>query len=76
MDFQELIQRKRDRFVELEREIADPALFENRKRAGEVMREHSAVKQMLALWNDLDTARRQLEDNRELVASGDAELAQ
>src|SRR5918997_493496 len=76
MDYQGLIQRKRDRFAELEREIADPALFENRKRAQEVMREHRAVKQMLALWNDLDTARRQLEDNRELATSGDAELAQ
>src|SRR3954447_4562155 len=76
MDFQSLIQRKRDRFVELEREIADPALYDNRKRAQEVMREHSAVKQMLALWNDLDTARRQLEDNRELATAGDPELAQ
>jgi peptide chain release factor 1 len=76
MDFQDLIQRKRDRFAELEREIADPALFGNRKHAQEVMREHRAVKQMLALWNDFDTARRQLEDNRELATSGDAELAQ
>src|SRR5918997_6230146 len=76
MDYQGLIQRKRDRFAELEREIADPALFENRKRAQEVMREHRAVKQMLELWNHLETARRQLEDNRELATSGDAELAQ
>src|SRR4051794_40467331 len=76
MDFESLITRKRERFAELEREIADPALFENRKRAQEVMREHSAVKQMLALWNDLETARRQLEDNRELATAGDPELAQ
>ena len=40
------------------------------------MREHNGVKQMLALWNDLETARRQLDDNRELAASTDAELAQ
>jgi peptide chain release factor 1 len=76
MDFEGLIQRKRDRFAELEREIADPELFGNRKRAQEVMREHRSVKQMLALWNELDTARRQLDDNRELATSGDAELAQ
>ncbi|MFL6569401.1 MAG: peptide chain release factor 1 [Chthoniobacterales bacterium] len=76
MDFQSLITRKRERFAELEREIADPALFDNRKRAQEVMREHSGVKQMLALWNDLDTARRRLEDNRELATAGDPELAQ
>src|SRR3954464_7958919 len=76
MDFNSLIERKRERFAELEREIADPALFENRKRASEIMREHSGVKQMLALWNDLDTTRRQLSDNRELAAAEDAEMAQ
>src|SRR5450432_1619738 len=76
MDFQGLIERKRDRFAELERQIADPALFENRKRASELMREHSSVKQMLVLTIELETARRQLEDNRELAGSNDPDLAQ
>ena len=44
MDFNLLIQRKRERFEQLEREIADPSLFENRNRAGEIMREHANVK--------------------------------
>ena len=76
MDLESLIERKRSRFDELEREIADPALFENRKRASGIMREHSAVKRMLALATELETVRRQLEDNRELAASPDPELAQ
>jgi len=76
MDFQNLIERKRARFDELEREIGDPALFENRKRASEIMREHSATKQFLSLASELDTARRQLEDNRELATAADAEMAQ
>lgn len=76
MDFNLLIERRRERFDQLEREIADPRLFDNRKRAGEIMREHSGVKQLLALWTDLETARRQLADNRELVSSNDADLAQ
>src|SRR3954468_23408540 len=76
MDFNSLVERKRERFEQLEREIADPALFENRKRASDIMREHSSVKQMLLLATELETARRQLEDNRELAASTDAELAQ
>ena len=75
MDFQSLIERKRGRFAELEREIADPALFGNRKRASDIMREHSNVKQLLALTTDLETARRQLEDNRELAGSNDTDLA-
>lgn len=76
MDFNSLVERKRERFEQLEREIADPALFENRKRASEIMREHSSVKQLLAVWSELETARRQLQDNRELASSGDADLAQ
>jgi peptide chain release factor 1 len=76
MDFNLLIQRRRERFEQLEREIADPRLFDNRKRAGEIMREHSATKQLLADWTELEAARRQLEDNRELAAANDADLAQ
>src|SRR6201982_944452 len=75
MDFESLIERKRERFEQLEREIADPALFENRKRASEIMREHSGVKQLLALWNALQIAREQLDQNRELAASNDVEIA-
>jgi peptide chain release factor 1 len=76
MDFNLLIERRRERFEQLEREIADPRLFENRKQARDTMREHSSVKQLLADWTELETARRQLEDNRELAAATDADLAQ
>lgn len=76
MDFNLLIQRKRERFEQLEREIADPALFENRNRAGEIMREHANVKALLAKWTELSNARMQLSDNRELANSSDADLAQ
>ncbi len=76
MDFQSLIDRKRERFRQLESDIADPQLFDNRKRASEVMREHAATKALLAQWEELATARRQLEDNRELAAAEDADLAQ
>ena len=75
MDFNLLIKRKRERFAELEREIHNPALFDNRKRAGDIMREHSGIKQSLAKWEELETARRQLEDNRELATSNDVDLA-
>jgi peptide chain release factor 1 len=75
MDFASLIQRKRERFEQLEGEIADPALFSNRKRASEVMREHAAIKQLLARWGELEAARKQLDDNRELATSNDVEIA-
>ena len=75
MDFIPLIERKRERFEQLEREISDPKLFENRKRASELMREHSGIKQLLERWNELEAARKQLDDNRELTTSRDVEIA-
>ena len=75
MDLQSLIKCKRERFEQLEREIADPCLFENRKHAGEIMREHANVKDLLTRWNELETVRRQLDDNRELAMSRDVEIA-
>src|SRR3954451_20589466 len=76
MDFNSLIKRKRQRFAELEREIADPDLFANRKRAGDTMREHSNTKQLIAQWEELVNARKHLQDARELLASTDKDLAQ
>jgi peptide chain release factor 1 len=75
MDFSSLIERKRARFAELERDIADPALFSNRKRAQELMRERAGIEQLLAKWEELQSARKQLDDNRELATSRDVEIA-
>ena len=75
MDFNSLIQLKRDRFDQLERDIADPALFSNRQRAQAIMRDHASIKQLLAKWDELEAARKQLDDNRELATSGDVEIA-
>src|SRR5881227_4025153 len=75
MDINHLIERKRERFAELEREVADPRLFDNRKRAGEIMREHASIKGLLESWKEPEAARRQLDDNRELASSRDVEMA-
>src|SRR6201984_3151272 len=75
MDLHSLIQLKRKRFEQLERDIADPALFSNRQRASEIMREHANIKQLLAKWDELEVARKQLDDNRELATSADVEIA-
>src|SRR5881296_933697 len=75
MDFNSLIQLKRERFDQLERDITDPALFSNRQRAKEIMREHASIKQLLAKWDELEAARKRLDDNRELAMSGDVEIA-
>ena len=75
MEFNSLIQFKRERFDQLERDIADPALFSNRQRAKAIMREHANIKQLLAKCDEIEAARKQLDDNRELAMSGDVEIA-
>jgi peptide chain release factor 1 len=75
MDLNSLIQLKRKRFEQLEHDIADPALFSNRRRASEMMREHANLKQVLAKWDELEVAGKQLDDNRELAMSRDVEIA-
>src|SRR4051794_21183958 len=75
MDLSSLIPLKRERFEQLEREIADPRLFENRKRAEEIMREHAGLKDLLEKSRALETVRKQLDDNRELATSRDVEIA-
>ncbi|MFZ9920563.1 MAG: peptide chain release factor 1 [Terrimicrobiaceae bacterium] len=76
MDFEPMVERKRRRFEELEREIAAPGLFDNPKHAREVLREHGTTKELLAHWEAFSKARRELVENRELAESGDKELAE
>src|SRR5260370_30955129 len=75
MDLNSLIQLKRERFEELAAQIADPRLFDNRKRAEEIMRAHANLKDLLEKWRALETTRKQLDDNRELATSRDVEIA-
>ena len=56
MDFEPLVERKRRRFEELEREIASPGLFDNPTHAREVLREHGTTKDLLAHWERFSKA--------------------
>jgi peptide chain release factor 1 len=76
MDFEPMVERKRRRFEELEREIAAPGLFDNPVRAREVLREHGSTKELLGHWEAFSRTRRELTENRELTESGDKELAE
>lgn len=76
MDFEPLIERTRRKFDELESAIASPDLFDNPRRAREVLREHASTKELLEVWDRLVKARRELVENTELAASGDREMAE
>ena len=76
LDFTPLIAKRRTRFDELEKAITDPSLFDDAKKAREVLKEHSRVKELLPTWDDLENSRRQLVENEELAKGNDAEMAE
>jgi peptide chain release factor 1 len=76
MDFGPLIDQKRGRFYELERQVESSSLFENPKRAREVLREHSGLKSLLKDWDQLEKSIRELEENRVMATGSDPEFAE
>jgi len=76
MDYNSLIQKRRDRFEEVEELIADPNLFSDQKKATETMREHRRLKQLLEMWDELESAKNNLAENQELAREDDPEMAE
>jgi peptide chain release factor 1 len=76
MDFGPLIDQKRARFHELEKQVSSSSLFENPKRARELLREHAGLKTLLEDWDRLEKSIRELEENRDLASGTDAEMAE
>lgn len=76
MDYSSLIEKRRARLSELEALIADPALFDNRARAEELMREHRRTRELLELWEQLGDLQRQRSANEQLMGGDDEELAE
>ncbi len=76
LDFTPLIAKRRVRFGELEQSITDPLLFDDAKRATEVLREHSRMKSLLKTWDALACCRKQLLENEELASGNDPEMAE
>jgi peptide chain release factor 1 len=75
VDYSSLIAKRRERFSELEDAVGDPDLFNDPKRATEILRDHRKLKQTLDLWDKLESAKRQLADNQELARSDDPDFA-
>jgi len=76
MDYASLIEKRRDRFREVEVEITDPDLFSDQKRATETMREHGRLKNLIDMWEELETCRQNLAENKELLREDDPEIVE
>lgn len=75
MDYAPLIEKRRRRLEELEQQIADPELFQDRARAEELMREHRRTQELMRDWARLLEVQRQMEENQELATGEDEEMA-
>lgn len=76
MDLRPIVQKKSERFRELENAIGDPALFDQPLRARATMREHAQLKLLLDNWEARERAATQRKDSLELVKNEtDPEMA-
>ena len=57
MDYAPLIEKRKQRFAEVELAISDPDLFSDQKKATETMREHGRLKNLLEMWDQLQTSK-------------------
>lgn len=70
------IDKFRKRAVELETELANPAVYANQRRTGDLARELQRLKKLLGDYDAYEAVQKQIAENRELAASGDAEMAE
>jgi len=56
--------------------ISDPDLFSDQKKATETMREHGRLKNLLEMWEDLNTSKQNLAENQELLKEDDPEIVE
>jgi len=76
MDLQPHIEKFAKRMTEVENELGDPKVFENNRRAQELGREYSRLKELVAQGNRYLKARNELSENRTLAEGTDAEMAE
>ena len=76
MDFAPLIEKRRARLNEIEEAMGAGDFYDDPTKASEITREHTRIKELLALWDESIDVLKQLEDNRELAREDDPEMAE
>jgi peptide chain release factor 1 len=76
LDLRPHIEKFKRRFAEVEAALNDPKVFENNQRAQELSREYARLKDLVAFGEDYLKVLRDLEENRKLLDSADAELSE
>lgn len=75
LDLRPHIEKFKRRFAEVEAALNDPKVFENNQRAQELSREYARLKDLVNAGENYLKVLSELEENRKLLESTDAELA-
>lgn len=76
LDLRPHIEKFKRRFAEVEAALNDPKVFENNQRAQELSREYARLKDLVGHGDNYLKVLVDLEENRKLLESADAELAE
>ena len=76
MEFEPLIEKRKERLKELEQVMSAEDFYSDTKQVADVSREYNQNKQLLGDWEKFSNARRQLKENNDLVKGDDEEMAE
>lgn len=76
MDYARIIEKLRQRAANLEKELTDPAVFADQRRAGERARELQRLQQALTTYDAWQTLQRQVQETEQLARHPDTDLAE
>lgn len=75
LDLRPHVEKFKRRFAEVEAALNDPKVFENNQRAQELSREYARLKDLVTYGENYLKVLADLEENRQMLQSSDAELA-
>lgn len=76
MDFEPLIEKKRNQLAGLEKLMAAPGFYDDADKAATLTREYTRTGKLLKLWAEFTQAKTGLIENKELARSDDVEMAE
>lgn len=67
IDFSQKMTQVKERFKQLENEMSNPNIFDDRKRYGEISKEHQRLTALIECYNKLEKSREEIEENQMML---------
>ena len=76
MDYAPVVETKRLRHAELEKQLSAPGFYDDARKSTEILREHRSLEKLLHDWDAYQKTLKELEESQEMVKSEDPDLVQ